>query len=601
MAWLHIIVPSEIGLIRKGLMNERRVLESWKAIAAYLGRTEKTCRKWEHELGLPVHRLDKSAKAHVFAYADELNRWKAEKVQAEKTRKAGGFFGLLGLSRFSRRARFWIITIAGLVVLAIIGLMVRQITQNRPSPGGPQAVKGVAILPFADLSPGKEYEYLCDGIAETLIDALNKIEGLRVPARTSAFYFKGKNTPLQEIGKKLNVDYVLEASVQADGERLRIIPRLLKVADGYQIWSEKYDRGREDIFAVEDDIAQGIAKALEIKVLGAPGAPIVKPGTRNLEAYNLYLNGQFYLKRERFSWRQSIEFFERAVEKDPDYAEAYAGIAAAYDGLTGVGLLRPAEAYPKAKAASLKALEIDSRNAWALGVLSSIRMAYDWDFVGAENDIRKATQDNPGNPYLHGYYAKLLSALGRYEEALAQIEPLARLDPLSPNFIGCSEESIYYFSRKYDLALEGWKKRLELDPQNGGMYINLVLVYLAMERYEDARAVNQRRREVLGTSSQPDDLEPWNAMVYALTGNQARAREIAANLEAYRKDDYFPCHVIAWIHAALGEKDEAFYWLEKAYQERSGQLYLLNVYPLSDPLRDDPRFKDLLRRIGLEK
>ena len=508
------MVSSEIGLVRKGLMEERRVLESWKAIAAYLGRTEKTCRKWEHELRLPIHRLDNSAKAHVFAYADELNRWKEEKLHAAKARESGRFFELSGLSQ---QAKFLLIAASALLFIVIIGFLVTQIAQRGPSSGGAQTVKGVAILPFADLSPGKEYEYLCDGMVEALINALGSVEGLRVPARTSAFYFKGKDMPLHEIGKKLNVEYVLEASVQVEGEKLRVIPRLLSVADGYQIWSEKYDRGREDIFAVEDDIARGIVQALEIKVLSAPGAPMVKPGTQNLEAYNLFLNGRFYLKKGIFSNRQAIEFFEKAVEKDPNYADAHAGIALAYENLGEVGLLRPAEAFPKAKEAASKALEIDSRNAWALGVLSSIKMIYDWDFPGAEKDIKKAIQDNPGNPYLHGYYAKLLLALARYEEALAEFGLALRQDPVSLDLIGISAEVIYYASRKYDLALEGWKKRLELDPQNGGMYINLVLVYLAMERYEDARAVNQRRREVLGTSSQPDDLEPWNAMVYALT------------------------------------------------------------------------------------
>ncbi len=581
-------------MIGDPLMSEGRILEGWKAIADYLEHTENTCRKWEREFGLPVHRLDDSPKAHVFAYSDELERWKQKKVLPERGRLARWLLGP------RRRAGFWLVLGSGVAVLVIVELLVGPARFTK-STAGPQTVKSIAVLPFVDLSPGKDQEHLGDGIADILINALNAIEGLRTPARTSAFYFKGKDATPEEIGEKLKVEWILEGSVQVHENRLRVVATLVSADDGFELWTEKYDRNLADIFAIEDEIARRVVDNLKIRIAGERGTLLVKPGTVNIEAYNLYLNGQFHLKRGRFSLKKAIGFFESALEKDPNYAEAYAAIAVAFEGLGLVGLLRPSEAFPKARAAASRALEIDSRNAFALGVLSSVKAAYDWDFRGAENDIRKAIRDDPGNPYLHAYYGKLLISLARYDEALEEIELLLRQDQFSLDFIGCSAEAIYYFSRRYDLALEGYKKRLELDPQNGGMYINLVLLYLAMGRYEDARAANQRRREVLGTCSEPDDLEPWNAMVYAHTGNPARAREILAHLKAKYKDGYYPYHLYAWIHAALGEKDEAFFWLERAYRERDGQLFRLKIYPPSDPLRDDPRFKDLLRRIGLER
>ncbi len=591
-------------------MSDRRTLESWKAIASYLGRTEKTCRKWEHELGLPVHRLDDSAKAHVFAYADEIDRWK-EKLEASKDRNGAGFLGLKGLSR---GARLRLLAGSALMLVAVAGFLVWQFALRAPAPERAPARKGIAILAFTDLSPKKEYEYLCDGMAETLIDALNKVEGLRVPSRTSSFYFKGKDAPPQEIGKKLNVEYVLEASVQADGDKLRVIPRLLNAADGLQLWSGKFDRSREDIFAVEDDIAQGVAKALEVKVLGASGAPIVKPGTQNLEAYNLYLTGQYYMRQGWFSYGRAIEFFEKAAAKDPNYAEAYAGAAFCYFKQGRVALARPSEVYPKAKAAALKALAIDPRNPRALGTLGNIKLAYDWDFVGTEEFVRKAIRDNPGSSFLHEVYATLLLAVGRFEEGLAETELAFRQDALSQDLeLGGTPAYLYIMARKYDLAVERLKEAIERDPQNTMNHIMLLQAYLAMGRYEDAKAINRQRREIQGHSSWPDagsqgnaPPEPWCAIVHALTGNRARAHEILNNLKSWGFDKdskglWYGYHHLAWTYAALGEKDDAFYWLEKAYQERTGAMYTLKANPLADPLRGDPRFNDLLRRIGLEK
>ncbi len=578
-------------------MNERRVLESWKAIASYLGRTEKTCRKWERELGLPIHRLDNSAKAHVFAYEDELDRWREEKLQAEKVRKARRFFGLAARPS---PTKLWLIAASGLVVLIVGGLFIRQLILNNRLAIS-QTVKGVAVMPFEDLSPSKDYEHVCNGIFAALTDALGNLEGLRVPAPASALYFRGKNTPLQEIGKKLNVDYVLGASVQVDGDRLRVIPQLQRVADGYLVWSEKYDRSQADLFAVEDDVARGVAKALEIKLLGAPGAAICRPGTQNLEAYNLFLRGNHFSSKGRFFYKQAIECYEKALEKDPNYAHAYIGIAGCYSTLGSLGLLPTDEAWSKAKQAAMKALEIDASSTGALRILASMKMTYEWDFRGAEQDIRKAIRINPADAGFHACYADLLSATGRHEEALAEAQLAAESNPLAPGFLNALAMYTHYRSRNYELALESLKKSLDLDPYFVGTYINMIGVYIAMGRYEEAQSANYRKRELIGISSKPDDNDYWSALIHAWAGNQAEARRILANVKVNMKETYIPTDFVVLIHAALGDMDEAFAWLEQAYQERDPILYAMKVLPLFDPLRSDPRFADYLRRIGLEK
>jgi adenylate cyclase len=581
-------------------MSERRILENWKAIADYLGHTAQTCRKWEHELGLPIHRLDDSPKAHVFAYSDELDRWNEKKGLPEHGRLSRRLFGT------GRKAKFWLIAASAVAVL-VVGYLIRPIRFAKRAPV-PQAVNSVAVLPFVDLSPARDQEHLGDGIADILINALNGIEGLRTSARTSAFYFKGTKATPREIGERLKADWILEGSVQVQEGKLRVIATLLSAADGDLLWTERYDRDQADIFAVEDEIARRVVDNLKVKIIGDTGGSLIKPGTQNLEAYNLYLTGQYYMRKGWFFYRQAIEFFEKAIDKDPNYAGAYGAVAFCYFKLGNQALARPTEVFPKAKAAALKALEIDRHNTYALGTLGFIKLTYDWDFAGTEEFVRKAIQDNPGSSFLHDLYANLLMAQARFEEGLAETGLALRQDPLSQDLelVG-TPANLYFFARKYDLAVEELKKVLERDPQSAMIHIMLVQNYFMMGRYEDARLINQQRREIQGTNSEPDDFEPWNALVYARDGQQARAREILNNLKVwgFHKEEGTGLdkgyHLLAWVYAALGDKDDAFYWLEKAYQERTGKLYLLKVHPLADPLRDDPRFTDLLRRIGLEK
>jgi adenylate cyclase len=574
-------------------MSERRILDSWKAIAAYFGRTVKTCRKWEHELDLPVHRLDDSPKAHVFAYADELDRWKEGKRLPERIRMAPGLTGL------GRKARVWLIAAAAVILLVVAGLLVRLTRLGEKSPS-PQTVKSVAVLPFVDLGPDRAQEHLGDGIADILINALSRVEGVRTPARTSAFYFKGKDVTPGEIGRKLRVDWILEGSVQVYERKLRVVASLLNASDGYQLWTERYDRNPVDIFAIEDDIALSVIKALQIRLSAADKSQVTRHGTNNPEAYELYLKGQHYRNKGRLFYRQAIESFEKALEKDPNYAQAHAGIASCYYWIGNVGFMRAHEVYPKAKQAALKALEIDGSLAEPKRVLASIKMIFDWDFSGAEHDIRQAIEQNPADAGLHACYTDLLSALGRHDEALVEARLTEEMDPLSIVLNG-SVMNAYYYARKYDLALQALKRRLELDPYILGTQLGLIVVNLALGRYEEAKAANERKREIVRSPPARADHDYWSGIIEAWAGNQARARLILANVKDDMKKSYLPSDFCVCIHAALGDIDEAFAWLEKAYEERDCILYLLKVHPLFDPLRSDPRFAGYLRRMGLEK
>ncbi len=577
-------------------MNERRILESWKAIAAYLDRTEKTCQKWEHELGLPVHRLEDSARARVFAYVDELDRWKEEKLRAGTTQVTWGRPGK------SPKRRFWLFSVAALAVIALVAGVLIWRTQTGERPTASAATKSVAVLPFVDLSPGESQEHIGDGISDILINTLNRVKGLRIPARTSSFYFKGKDVTLAEIGRKLRVDWLIEGSVQIDGDKLRVVASLVRAADGTALWAERYDRAHADIFGVEDDIAQGVAKALAINLLGKPGTSAVDPGTQNVEAYNLFLRGQRSMERGREFYQQAIAFLEKALEKDPNFAEAQALVSRCYFSLGHLGRLPMGGAYPKARETALRALEIDQDNSTALGTLASIKLIYDLDFAGAEDAIRDAIQNHPGDARLHDILANVLSAMGRGEEALQEVSLAVELDPISSGPIVMKAMRGYYYSRQYEPALEALKKALELDPYDAGIYVNLLAVYLAMGRFEEARAAQQRRREILGSPADTEGNDLYFALIHAHAGQEAEARNhLARIIEIMKKPSYVaPAMIVAWVHAALGDKDEAFSWLEKAVQDREGSVYRLKVEPLIDPLRDDPRFGALLRRIGLE-
>jgi len=495
------------------------------------------------------------------------------------------------------RLRKLVIPAAAFIVLLIIGAVIWKALPKKEARPPLAAKKSVAVLPFVDLSPDKSSEYLADGISDALINALSRIRDLRVPGRTSAFSFKGQTQDLREIGKKLNVQTVLEGSVQVMGDRLRVGAQLINTEDGFQLWSEKYDRKMEDVFAVQDDIARAIVDTLKVEILGEKEAPLVKPSTGNLEAHNLYLQGRhFWNKRGKENLLKSVDYFEKALALDPKYALGYAGLADAYHVLGNNLFLPPDEAYPRAREFAQKALEIDRGLCEAYAVLASIKRDYEWDFEGAQREFKRAIEINSGNGYGHQGYAFLLSRLGRHEEAIKEVKLARDLEPLAPR-IRANVGLLLYRARRYNEALEELKKALEFDPSHAATHEYLGYVYRETGHYEEANAHFKKAGDLADSPERLIDL----AITYARAGKIEELNKILIDIKGRSKKEYVSLTLLAAVYGALGERDTAFDLLDKAYAERDSRLTTLKVEPIFDSLRSDPRFSALLRKIGLEK
>ncbi len=471
-------------------------------------------------------------------------------------------------------------------------------TQNTEIPTQPLSVKpSIAVLPFVNMSADQENEYFCDGLAEELLNALSKVDGLQVAARTSAFSFKGRGLDIREIGQKLNVSTVLEGSVRKAGSRLRVTAQLINVDDGYHLWSEKYDRQLEDVFDIQDEISLAIVEALKVKLLGEEAALVLKRNTADVEAYQLYLKGRyFWSKRTEEGLKKAIEYFNHAIERDSKYALAFAGLADCYTVLSMYGVLAPDQTYPVSKQAALRALELDSQLAEAHTSLAYAMYRYDWDWAGAQKEFKRSLELNPNYAPAHQWYASYLSTVGQSEEALVQIRRAQKLDPLSL-IINRDVGMILYWARQYDDAIEELNKTLQMDPMFGPTYAFLGLAYEQKGMYEQAGGVIREALKIL----------PYEPLfiaqlgrVLALTGQTSAAKDTLDSLMELSKRRYVSSSYLAIVFLALGDRDLAFEWLEKAYEEHDDRLVFIKVEPLSDSIRDDPRFADLVRRIGLQ-
>ncbi len=460
-----------------------------------------------------------------------------------------------------------------------------------------KSVPSIAVLPFVNMSADAENEYFCDGLAEELLNALAKIDALRVAARTSAFSFKGKETDVREIGRKLNVSTVLEGSVRKAGDRLRITAQLVNVADGYHLWSERYDRLMEDIFDVQDEISLAIVEALKVKLLGAEKAAVLKRYTENTDAYQLYLKGRFFWsKRSEYGLKTAIRYFEQAIEKDARYAPAWAGIADSYNLLSEHGDVSRKETYPKARAAVNKALEIDDQLAEAHTSLGSLIMLNESDWFNAEREYKLGISLNPNYATAHHWYAEWLSYNGRIAEAVQEISKAVDLDPLSPAILKDKGLTLYY-ARDYDGALEYGKKTLELDPNFVSVHRLLSLAYQGKGMFAEAIGENQRWGDLTGNRFEASIAL---AQCYAVAGKRSEALELIESVNSENLSGGNLFRGIALVYAALRENDLAFTWFERSYERREESLGTLKVDPKVDPLRSDLRFVSLLKKVGLE-
>jgi len=462
----------------------------------------------------------------------------------------------------------------------------------------PEWKNSIAVLPFADLSPKKDQEYFCDGITEEIINSLSKLEDLRVVARTSSFSFKGKNIDIREIGRKLNVETLLEGSVRKARDRLRINAQLINVVDGYHLWSERYDRKMEDVFAIQDEISQAIVDNLKIKLLAAEKAVFKKRYTENIEAYNLYLKGRYYWNKwTAEGYRKSVEHYQRALQVEPNLALAYAGLADAYSSLTSSAVvgLSPKEQIPMAKEAALKALELDDTLAEAHTSLAEIKLSYEYEWTAAEREFRRALELNPSLTNALHRYSHLLIALRRIEESLAVSLRALELDPLDPE-MGVHLAWHYYNARQYDEAIEVCQRTIEIDPNFHEIYWFLGLVYEGKDMFADAITALQKALSLSGGSTVE---RAALGHVYGRAGMRDKAEKILEELSELSKQRHVSCLNFALVYASQDRKDQAVEFLEKGYRERSTWMPYIGVDPRLEPLQSNARFKDLLRRMNL--
>jgi len=434
-------------------------------------------------------------------------------------------------------------------------------------------------------------------MAEELINALTKIERLKVASGSSAFQFKGRGYDIREVGEKLKVQTVIEGSVRKAGNRLRITVQLINVADGFHVWSEKYDRDMEDIFAIQDDISLTIVEKLKVKLLRKEKAKIVKRHTEDVVAYNLYLKGRyFWNKRTQEGFRRAIEYFEQAIAEDSTFVLAYAGLADSYNLLGFYCILSPKESFPKAKAAVKKALEIDDTLAEAHAALGFARMYYDWDWKDAEREFKQAIELNPGYPTAHHWYAEYLTLMGQMDVAITEAKQALDLDPFSL-IMNILLGWAFFYSRQFVQAIEQYKKALEMDPNFVPAHFFLGLAYVQKSLFKKAIPEFKKAKTLFGESTL---MEVGLGYAYAASGKRDLAQKVLDILKRMSKRMYVPSYYIAAIYADLGEKDQMFNWLEKGYEERDMRLVFLKVEPIWDSVRSDPRFKALLKKVGLD-
>ncbi len=575
-------------------------LDSWKEIAAYLRREVRTVQRWERSEGLPVHRHLHEKLGTVYAYRSELDTWwhsrqagieKQEQsnqhvtsetpVEAPKTAKQN-----IHVSRlvFVTLAVAFTITIA-----SNYGQIARWIEHWRNP--APSRVR-VAVLPFKNLGGDPDQQYFAAGLTDEMIARLSQVspQKIRVVALNATYLDK----PLREIGKEFQVGYVLKGSVRRAGGRVGVTGELIQVQDQTEVWAQSYERDLSDVLQIQSEIARAIASAISSKLpTSSTPAPQVDP-----EAYEAYLKGRyFWNKRTPESLTKAVQYFEHAIAKQPNYAAAHAGLADCYGLLGSVPYtaLPPKAAFPKAEAAANRALEIDPNLAEAHVSLGYAKLVYEWDSSGAQREFQRALQLRPDNATAHQYYAYYLTAIGHLHDAIAERKKAQELDPLSPVITSALGE-VLYLNRQFDAAIEQYQKSLELDPNFAIGLINLGRAYGQKGMHAQAKEIFHK---ALAAAGEDPGILMLLAYEDAITGDSVGAKEILSRLRQLSAGRYVPAAYIAVVYEGLGDKDQAFRWLSRAYDERCDYLVYLGSEPMGDKLRADRRYQQLLNRVGL--
>jgi TolB-like protein/Tfp pilus assembly protein PilF len=465
---------------------------------------------------------------------------------------------------------------------------------TRPS----DTIDSVAVMPFVNVSGDPNLEYLSDGLSDSIINRLSQLPNLKkVIALNSVLRYKGKQTDPQLVGRELGVRAVLLGRLVQRGDGLSINVELVDVQDNKHLWGANYDRKLADVTAVQTEIAQAISERLRLSLTGEEKKRLARHYTESGEAYQLYMMGRYYgRKRTKGGWEKSIEYFEKAIEKDPAYALAYAGLATTYASLGFTGLLAPRDARQKEEWAALKAMELDGALAEAHVAMAHLKIL-DLNWAGAEEERIRALELNPNSVEVQGSGNAYLSATGRFDEAMLHLKRALELDPLAPA-VYADMGLLLYFARQHDLAIEHLRKALELDPNFVPAHARLTWAYLEKGMYEEA--ITEQKKAI----ALEDATGNWRRTAllghtYAVAGRKEEARKILNDLQALSKQRYVAPYNFALIYIGLGDRDEAFAWLDKAYQDRPDTLRFIKVSPLYDKIRSDARFAELVRRMNL--
>ncbi len=604
-------------------------LASWKEIASHVGREVRTVQRWEKSEGLPVRRHEHLKKSTVYAYASELDEWFRKRQPADDPDADAAFepepdnadapaasqngdavlpielpnSGDKDESSSSDnpvppkpwRSMRLVLAAAAAVVLCLAGYSLYRWIQLRNL--ATEKVR-LVVLPFSNLSGDPKQDYFSAGLTDELITRLGALDPPRlgVIAAKSSMAFAGR--PLGEIGRALNVQYALEGSVRREANHVRIDVQLIQISDQTHLWADSYDRELNDILLVQDDVGTAVASQIRLALNPSSGKGAGKPPSNavNPAAYDAYLLGRFY-STNRGDLRKSIEAYQEAIHKDPQYALAYAGLASSYALLGQVPYddMSPNESKPKARAAAEHAIQLEPDLAEAHAVLANVSYSYDWDFETAEREFKQALALGPNNPTARLWYGNYCVARNRLPRALEENSRTLELDPVSPVFNTIRAE-IQYHARNYDAAIEQARRTTELYPSYWLPYVWLGSAFREKKMYSAALEQFSQGRKLSGD-------HPLMIALYGhalgLSGDAAGARKTLADLQRLAQSRYVSSLYFATVHTGLGEKDAALDWLDRAYNERNDRLVYLGAEPMADPLYSEPRFQQLLNKIGL--
>ena len=486
--------------------------------------------------------------------------------------------------------------ISGFAMALVLVSLTAWIFRSRIRP--PSGIQSLAVLPLESLSGDASQDYFADGMTDELITDLGQISALRVISRTSVMSYKGTRKPLQQIARELNVDAVVEGTVLRSGQQVRITAQLIQASADKHLWAQSYEGDLRDTLALQNKVARAVAEQIRINLNPQEQAALKNVKVVNPDAYEAYLKGRyFWNKRTADGLKKAIDYFNQAIEKDPNYAQAYTGLADSY-ALLGdweYGVLAPKEAFPRAKAAATKALELDSTLGEAHTSLAFSLDLFDWDWGSAEKEFRRAIELNPGYATAHQWYAWHLIVLGRNGEAIAEMRKAQNLDPLSL-IISADMADALLITRRYDESIQQSRKTIDMDPNFAVAHYQLGQAFVQRHMYNEAIAELQKAIEFSGGNP---TCTSNLAYAYAVSGRRKEAVKILNELKKRSNHGFSNASEIALIYTGLDEKDQAMAWLERAYEERFNPSILQR--PAFDPLRSDPRFQDLLRRIGLNR